>query len=113
MTVRRMVEKLLRQYGQDVTLDGTAARGLFQSVTGKREALAAHAPGPLGGDSRARYVYIGPLVPEIREDMVLTTAGRAYLVRSVQQVHGMDGPVYQWAVCVEKGREDPWNSLTM
>ncbi len=111
--MRRMVEKLLRQFGQEVTVDGIPCRGIFQSVTGKREGLAVHSPGPLGGDSRERYVYIGPMEPELREDMVLGTAGREYLIRAVQPVHGSSGPVYQWAVCVEKGREDGWNSSNM
>ncbi len=108
-----MVEKLLRQYGQAVTVDGIPSRGLFQSVTGKREGLATHKPGPIGGESRERYVYVGPMVPELREDMVLLVAGQEYLVRTVEAVHGSNGPVYQWTVCVEKGREDDWNFSNM
>ncbi len=108
--MRRMVTKLLRQFGQEVLLDGAASRGMFQAVTGKREGLAVQSPGPVGWEGRGRYVYIAPMEPRLREDMVLTVAGREYILRAVQVVHGTGGPVYQWAVCVEKGREDTWGN---
>ena len=97
-----MVEKLLSQYGTVVTVEERPVRALFQPVTGKLE------PGPLGQEDRERYIYIGPVEPEIREDMELTVAGKCCLVRSVHQIFGDNGLVYCWALCVEKGREDTW-----
>ena len=104
--MRIMVEKLLRQYGMEVRVEGQSVRALFQPVTGKLERLAHQDPGPGGLQSRGRYVYIGPLEPQLREDMVLTVAGRRYTVRSTQRIPGNDGPVYCWAMCVERGRSD-------
>ncbi|MBQ2921423.1 MAG: hypothetical protein IJE58_09620, partial [Oscillospiraceae bacterium] len=71
----------------------------------KLERLALQDPGPLGLQSRQRYLYIGPLEPQLRMDMELTAAGMRYAVRSAHQIRGADGPVYSWAMCVEKGRD--------
>ena len=103
-----MVQKLLTQHGVEFRLRERAVRALFQPVTGRLERLASQEPGPLGLESRQRYVYIGPLEPELREDDTLTVAGKGYIVRTAQRVPGSGGPVYTWAMCVEKGREDPW-----
>lgn len=108
--MRRMVEKLLAQYGTEVTVGGHCLRGLFQPVTGKLERLAVPVTGPLGYEDRERHVYIGPVEPEPKVDMELTVAGKHYLVRSVHQIYGDNGPVYCWALCVEKGREDTWGT---
>ena len=105
-----MVEKLLAQYGTAVTVAGQQVRALFQPVTGKLERLAIPEPGPLGQESRDRYIYIGPVEPELREDQALTVAGKCCFVRSVHQIFGDNGPVYCWALCVEKGREDTWGT---
>jgi len=104
-----MVEKLLEQYGMVVTVAGQRVRALFQPVTGKLERLAEARPGPLGRESRERYVYIGPVEPELREEMELSAGEKRCTVRSVHQIFGDNGPVYCWALCVEKGREDTWS----
>lgn len=101
--MRIMVEKLLRQHGMDIRLGEKQVRGLFQPVAGKLDRLAKLEPGPLGLQYRQRYVYIGPLEPEPREDMVLVAEGKGYLVRTAHRITGPGGPVYSWALCVEKG----------
>lgn len=98
-----MVEKLLRQHGMDIRLGDRKVRGLLQPVAGKLDRLAKLEPGPLGLQSRQRYVYIGPLEPEPREDMVLTVSGKGYIVRTAHRITGPGGPVYSWAMCVEAG----------
>ena len=98
-----MVEKLLRQYGVDLLLGERPVRGLFQSVVGKLDRLARLEPGALGLESRKRYVYIGPLDPEPQEDMVLLVQGKEYRIRTAHRIMGPDGPLYSWAMCVEKG----------
>lgn len=103
-----MVEKLLTQHGMDVRIGELTVRALFQPVTGRLERLAERMPGVLGTERRSRYVYIGPVEPELREDMTLAVAGREYLIRTAQWIPGNDGPAYTWAMCVEKGREDTW-----
>lgn len=103
--MRIMVEKLLNQHGMEVLVEDKTVRGIFQPVTGRLERLALQDPGPLGLQSRRRYLYIGPLEPEVRMDMALNVAGKRYTVRTVHQINGDNGPVYTWAMCVEKGRE--------
>ena len=104
--MRGMVEKLLRHHGMELLLGDRRVRGLFQPVVGKLDRLAKLEPGPLGLQSRQRYVYIGPLEPEPREDMVLAAEGKEYLVRSAHRITGPGGPVYSWAMCVEMGGRD-------
>lgn len=101
-----MVEKLLNQHGMDIRIGNNTVRGLFQPLTGRLERLALQQPGPLGLESRQRYVYIGPVEPELREEEILTVAGKGYIVRTAQVLSGSGGPVYTWAMCVEKGRDD-------
>lgn len=99
-----MVEKLLGQYGMDIRVAEQPVRGLFQPVTGRLERLALQDPGPMGLESRQRYLYIGPVEPEVRMDTELTVAGKRYAVRTAHQISGDNGPAYSWAMCVEKGR---------
>ena len=106
--MRTMVEKLLTQHGAEIRVGQRTVRALFQPVTGRLERLAERATGFLGTESRSRYIYIGPVEPELREDMMLTVAGKEYLIRTAQRIPGNDGPAYTWAMCVEKGREDTW-----
>ena len=108
--MRKMVEKLLWQHGIRIRVEERTVRALFQPVTGKLERLAQREPGILGLERAMRWIYIGPVEPQLREDQVLTVEGRGYLVRSAQQITGNDGPVYTWAMCVEKGREEPWST---
>ena len=107
--MRKMVEKLLKQHGMEIRVEGRTVRALFQSVTGKLERLAERVPGVLGVESGKRWIYIGPVEPELREDQELTVGDKGYLVRTAQRIQGNDGPVYTWAICVEKGREEPWS----
>ena len=106
--MRRMVEKLLMQYGMDMTLGAKRVRGLLQPVTGKLERLSVPEAGVLGSEMRMRFLYIGPLEPAPEEGQELTASGKRYHIRSAQQIWGNDGPAYSWAMCVEKGREDSW-----
>ena len=108
--MRKMVEKLLMQHGMEILVEGQQVRALFQPVTGKLERLTQRTPGVLGVESGRRYIYIGPLEPELREDQTLTVEGKGYFVRSAQRITGNDGPAYTWAMCVEKGREEPWST---
>ena len=108
--MRKMVEKLLKQHGMEIRVEGRAVRALFQPVTGKLERLAERVPGLLGVESAKRYIYIGPVEPQLREDQEIRVEDRGYLVRTAQRIAGNDGPAYTWAMCVEKGREVPWST---
>ncbi len=106
--MRQTVEWILNKYGQRLQAEGREFRGFFQSVRSTGESSAARQPGLLGWENQGRYTCIAPLEPELKRDMVLVAAGREYLVRRVEQVCGEGRPLYQLALCVEKGREDTW-----
>ena len=101
--MRVMVEKLLSQYGLEIRVGEETVRGLFQPVTGRMERRALPDPGPVGLQSRQRYLYIGPVEPLVQQDTELAVAGKRYAVRSAHRIEGNNGPAYSWAMCVEKG----------
>ena len=74
--MRKMVEKLLWQHGIRIRVEERTVRALFQPVTGKLERLAQREPGILGLERAMRWIYIGPVEPQLREDQVLTNMAR-------------------------------------
>lgn len=112
--MRRMVEKMMAQYGREMTLlqggQQTVVRGFFQGVTGKAETLALPGMGPLGAEGKERFIYIGPAEPELSKGDRVCLDGKKYLTRSTQVIWGLGEPVYCWAMCVEEGGEDLWGS---
>lgn len=110
--MRRMVEKMMNCYGQDIVVvqgdERKSVRGFFQSATGKVERLAMPEMGALGRESRERFIYIGPVEPEIEQGNLVEVEGRSYHVRSATCIWGDGQPVYCWAMCVEMGGEDLW-----
>ena len=107
--MRVMVEKLLRQYGMEIRVGEKTVRGLFQPVTGRMERLALPDPGPLGLQSRQRYLYIGPVEPELWEGTELVVGDIHCVVQSAHRIAGDNGPAYYWAYCVKKGRVEGWS----
>ena len=101
-------------YGRDLILirgeDRFSLRGFFQPVTGKVERLALAQMGPLGQESRERFIYIGPVEPEAEPGDQVMAGEKQYRICSAQLIWGGDGPVYCWGMCVEKGCEDNWGS---
>lgn len=110
--MRRMVEKILNCYGQELFLQrlGCKATAFLQPVQGKGQNMVLKEIGPLGVAHQNQYVYIGPVEPELREDDVLELDGKRYVLRRVETVHGAGGPVYQWGMCVKRGGADNWES---
>lgn len=112
--MRRMVEKMMNCHGRDLILtrgeERFSLRGFLQPVTGKVERLALVKAGPLGAESRERFIYIGPVEPEAKQGDRICAGDREYLVRSAQVIWGENSPVYCWAMCVEKGSEENWGS---
>ena len=108
--MRRMVEKILRYYGREIRIQGRdePVIAFFQPVTGKGSNMAQINTGPLGMEQVKQYVYIGPVEPVLHAEDVLETDGAQYLVRRAEEIDGMNGPVYQWAMCVAKGEIDVW-----
>lgn len=112
--MRRMVEKMMACHGRDLVLirgeEQFSLRGFFQPVTGKVERLALVQAGPLGQESREQFIYIGPVEPEAAQGDRVKADGAEFEVRTARVIWGGNGPVYCWAMCVEKGCEDAWGS---
>ena len=105
---------IMERYGVPLTLcrgtESWQVRAFFQPVRSKSWDYSDSNYSPLGEIPRGRYIYIGPVEPELREDMEVTAGEKHCVVRSVHLIAGDNGPVYCWALCVEKGRENGWNS---
>ena len=107
-----MLEKILNGYGRDMVLrrDGkeTPVRGFFQPDTGRTDRLADNQRGILGREDRMRFSYYGPAEYLLKNGDEVNVDGMAYLVRNGRVMEAAGVPVYCWALCVEKGGEDPW-----
>lgn len=110
--MKGMVSKILRSYGSQVILhkaDGDhEAWAFLQPVRSKSWSYLEGDYSPLGEVPRGQYVYIGPAEPGAEEGETLTVAGKEYWVRRAEMILDQMGPVYCWAMCVEKGGEDNW-----
>lgn len=107
-----MVEKLLRQFGRELSVQGQTEEmqvfGLLQPLTGSHQRLAQAHRGVLGLENPAQYLYIGPVEPEPKPGERILAGKKAYIVRTSELIYGAGGPVYCWAMCVEKGGGDDW-----
>lgn len=110
--MERMIGNILRSYGRKILLqrglEKTEIIGFFEPDTGKVDRLMNLHPGPLGTESRSRYIYIGPADVELRQEDELEVDGKHYLVRSAQTVFGTRKAAYVWAMCIEKGGKPLW-----
>lgn len=86
----------------------TEVRGFLQPVTGRGQNMSQINAGPLGTELPGQYIYIGPVIPEVTAEDVLRLDGKEYIMRRAEKIDGMNGPAYQWGMCVEKGAEDTW-----
>ena len=112
--MRKIVEKILSQYGTDMTLsqngESKTVRGFFRAVNAKSWQSMESEATLLGEISRGQYTYIGPVSGGAREGDTLTLGERAYLFRRVEPYYYGNEAVYQWGLCVEKGVNDTWGS---
>lgn len=112
--MKRMAQKILRQFGTEVTLvSGDTARVLrcfFQPVNSNSWQNIESVATPLGEVTRGQYTYIGPGDVEIREGDSLKVGNRYYLIRRSEPYYYGDQIVYYWGQCVEKGVNDTWGS---
>lgn len=110
--MRKMVEKILAQYGTDMALtsggESKTVRGFFRAVNTKSWQSMESEATLLGEISRGQYAYIGPVSAHVREGDTLVLGEKAYLFRRAEVYYYRNQPVYQWGLCVEKGVNDTW-----
>ncbi|HBJ17340.1 MAG TPA: hypothetical protein DDY90_07950 [Clostridiales bacterium] len=112
--MRGMVERIISQYGTDMTLtSGTetkTVRAFFRAVNAKSWQSMESEATLLGEISRGQYAYIGPVDARVREGDTLNLGDKTYLFRRAELYYYRNQPVYQWGLCVEKGVNDTWAS---
>ena len=112
--MRRMVSKIISQYGTDMTLTSAGeektVRAFFRAVNSKSWQSIESEATPLGELSRGQYAYIGPLDVAIHEGDTLALGEKTFLFRRVEPYYYGNQAVYQWGLCVEKGVNDTWGS---
>lgn len=105
---RGLWDKMVRQYGQKVTLRGEEGdreiRAFFQSV---REKKPGECPSPLGISPEGLYLYLGPAGESLDGVAEILWDGRTFEVLRSRAVLVGDQIFYRWALCRERDEVDP------
>ena len=83
--MRRMVERIISQYGTDMTLTS-------------------------GTETKTVRAFFRAVGAQVQEGDTLTLGDKTYLFRRAELYYYRNQPVYQWGLCVEKGVNDTWAS---
>ena len=107
-----MILGILDSYGSDLMLyqngRGYNLRAFFRPVQSKSWSYLEGEYSPLGEIPRGQYVYIGPAEPMAEVGAEIRINYTFYRVRRSEVIMGFTGPLYCWAMCVEKGGDDTW-----
>ena len=100
--MRSRFEALVRQFGQDVTLEGRdgqlrQTRAFVQPALRQRETIPASLT-PLGAVSRDRWLYLGPAGEALSPGDRVSLDGLALTVQECRQVPWKNEVLYLWAV---------------
>lgn len=112
--MRRMLERILAQYGSEMTLHGAEGerrvRAFLQPVTAKGLEAARRTIQELGEIPEERYLYIGPAQEALHEDDGIVFQAERYRVCRVQTLVVADEALYVWALVKKEGGDDPWTN---
>lgn len=112
--MRRMMEKILRCYGQQVTLLHNdlqyTFRAFFQPARSKTWQNMHLELSPLGITPRGQFTYIGPVEPAADRGDILLVLNKRYRIQRCETIQDQNGPVYHWGLCMEEGDEDQWGN---
>ena len=115
MTGRNMVEKMIRNWGTDVTVYHrgvpSTAKGVFVSTTSRSWQNMQNVFTELGETPRGQYNYVGAMEPVAEKGDILEVNSKRYLLRRAEVVYDRKGPLYRWGLCVERGGDDEWGNL--
>ncbi len=110
--MERAIRRLLRRYGGELRLargdEVSDFRGFLYPVRSEARQNTQWELTALGQIPRGRYVLIAPAGLSCKAGDVVTRGEKAYLLRQVEQLYYCQSPVYTWALCTEKGGDDPW-----
>ena len=115
--MKKTMETLMARWGTDMTIvsgeEETTVRGFFRAVNSKSWQNMESVVSLLGEISRAQYVYIGPAGAAVKEGDTLNLGTKSYLFRRVEPYYFKNQPIYLWGLCVEKGVNDTWGTLSL
>ena len=110
--MRASIDKILRRYGEKVTVDKEGAplvfRGIFQHTGSKDWHNMEKAYSLLGQIPRGQYMVLAPVGVELAVGDRLKIAQRRFSIRRVETVYWRGKALYKWCLCVELGGEDKW-----
>lgn len=110
--MRRMIGKILKQYGISAVVEhegkAVPVRIFFQPSMSKSWDSMNPIVTPLGQLPGGQYLYIGPAEQPIAQGDLVRVASGSYVVRRAETYLDQTGPIYQWALCVRKGGDVPW-----
>ena len=114
--MQQTMEKLMSRYGTDMTIvsggNETTVRAFFRAVNSKSWQNMESVVSLLGEISRGQYVYLGPADTAVKEGDTLNLGQKSYLFRRVEAYYFENQPVYLWGLCVEKGVNDTWGTVS-
>lgn len=110
--MRAAIEKILRRYGERVTVDRENAplvfRGIFQHTGSKDWHNMEKAYSLLGQIPRGQYMVLAPVGVKLAVGDRLLVGARRFSIRRVETVFWREKELYSWGLCVELGEEDTW-----
>lgn len=110
-----MMDRILKQYGIAAVLehDGKSIplRIFFQPSMSKSWDSMNPIVTPLGQLPGGQYLYIGPADQPLTQGDILKVGQSFYVIRRPETYLDRKGPVYQWALCVRKGGDKPWDTM--
>lgn len=110
--MRRMVNRLLKQYGTRIVLfhDGEQVelKGFLQTGGSLSQRSAKRKMSPLGEIPGNQYLYIGPADSPAQPGDILLHNGRKYELWQLETILYCSEPIYHWGLCVEAGGADTW-----
>lgn len=114
--MKRMVDGILQKYGTTMYLshDGyiLPVKGFFHPFRTTSWQNVVNVASPIGEISRRQYIFVGPADQELHEMDILMVGQRHYLFRRVEPYYYGEKVVYQWALCVEKGVNEQWGTIS-
>ncbi len=115
--MKKAIERLMGEHGTDLVVtraDETAVtvRGFFWAVNSTSWQSIESKASLLGEITRGQYAYLGPAGADVKEGETLTLGDKSYLFRRVERYYYQSQAIFQWGLCVEKGVNDTWGTLS-
>lgn len=107
--MQKVVERILRQYGNTITLRRTGEdctfRGFLNHTGSHSWQNMQKKYSPLGELPGGQYVLLAPLEPVLKRGDLLLVDGRRYRIRRLEKECLGSEALCQWGLCVEEGGE--------